>query len=230
MKVFAISDLHLTNSVDKPMDIFGTGWVGHWDKIRTDWMEKVTDEDVVTIPGDISWGMTVDEAIEDLRQIDELPGKKVICKGNHDYWWQSYKKLNELGLHSVVFLQNNAQKIGKYVFCGTRGWTIPDATTGEDDVKIFHREIGRLEMSLREGVKVAEGGEVIGMMHYPPFNAKNEPSPFTELFEKYGVKKVVYGHLHGENYAHIRKCIEINGVAYRLIACDFLNFSLIRLC
>ena len=127
MKIFAISDLHLSNSANKPMDVFGYGWVNHWQKIRENWVERVTEEDVVLIAGDISWGMNIQQAITDLQQIDELPGKKVIIRGNHDYWWSTYKKICQLNLESIIFIQNNAKKIGNYIFCGTRGWDVPES-------------------------------------------------------------------------------------------------------
>lgn len=230
MRIFAISDLHLTSEVDKPMDIFGEKWIGHWEKIKEDWNNKVSDDDVVLVAGDTSWGMRLSEAVNDLKQIDALPGKKIIIRGNHDYWWSAYSKIKALPLTSIVFVQNDATTVGDYVFCGTRGWTVGDREgMTQEDGKIFDREIIRLELSLKEAVAKAEGREIIGLIHYPPFNAKYEKSPFTELFEKYGVKRVVYGHLHGKQAKNSYKSVHIGNVIYYLTSCDFLENKLLEL-
>ena len=230
MKVFAISDLHLASEANKPMDIFGESWKGHWEKIREDWIKKVSDEDVVLIAGDVSWGMKMSEAENDLREIDCLPGKKVIVKGNHDYWWVTHAKLLTLQLKTISFLHNNALSIGDYVFCGTRGWMVDDRENmSDEDKKIFDREIIRLGMSLSAAKEISEGKEVIGMMHFPPFNGKYESSPFTDLFEKFGVKNVIYGHLHGKQAKNSYEKIYIHNVTYRLTSCDFLQNTLMQL-
>ena len=230
MKIYSISDLHLTSGTDKPMDIFGENWVGHWDKIRVDWNRKVNDEDVVLIAGDVSWGMNTEQAITDLREIDELPGKKIIIRGNHDYWWSTYKRLCALDLKSIIFIQNNAKTVGEYVFCGTRGWTVPEKNEQtEEDKKIFDRELIRLKMSLDEARKIADGKEIIGLIHYPPFNSKFEKSPFSDLFSEAGVKTVVYGHLHGTHVRTKEGAVNIDGVNYFLTSCDFLDFKIFEL-
>ena len=231
MKIFAISDLHLSNSTDKPMDIFGIGWIDHWEKIKSDWINKVTESDAVLIAGDISWAININEAVNDLYEINELPGKKIIIRGNHDYWWSSYKKICDLPLNSIYFIQNNAIKIENYVFCGTRGWEVPEAneTQTDENKKIYEREIIRLNLALSEAKKLAKSGEeIIGMIHYPPFNSKFENSPFTELFSEYGVKKVVYGHLHG-GQARFKETVNKYQTDYYLTSCDFLQNKLIQL-
>ena len=229
MKIFAISDLHLSNATDKPMDVFGAHWSGHFDKIKAYFADHITDEDVVLIAGDTSWGMSLAEATPDLVDVDALPGKKFIIRGNHDYWWSSYSKINALGLRTVTFIQNNAFRFGNCVFCGTRGWTIPDATTSEEDKKIFDRELIRLTLTLDEGKKLMQEGDKLYLMtHYPPFDAHFADSPFTEKIAEYPVDTVVYGHLHG-NVS--RSCATVckDGVRYLLTSCDFLDFTPIRI-
>lgn len=230
MKIFAISDLHLNSVTDKPMDIFGETWKGHWEKIVADWNRKVSDEDVVLIAGDISWGMKISEAEPDLQAINAQKGRKIIIKGNHDYWWVTLSKIQNLKLDTITFLQNNAIAIGDYVFCGTRGWTVDDRENmTEENRRIFDRETIRLELSLKNAVEIAEGREIIGMMHYPPFNAGFESSPFTDLFERYNVKRVVYGHLHGKQAKNSYERVYIHNVDYFLTSCDFLHNQLIEL-
>lgn len=231
MKIYAISDLHLTSGTNKPMNIFGDGWTDHWNKIRKDWVEKVSKEDTVLIAGDISWGMNISEALNDLKEISVLPGKKIIIRGNHDYWWPTYKKLTDLDLPSVYFLQNNALKIENYIFCGTRGWTVPegDSQTAENK-KIFEREIIRLKLSLDKAVEIKgdSDDEIIALIHYPPFNSKYERSVFTDLFSDYDIKKVVYGHLHGHQ-SRFKNKVTIEQTEFYLTSCDFMNNKLLEL-
>ena len=231
MKIFAISDLHLSSKTDKPMNIFGNAWENHWGKIKEDWCHRVDENDIVLIAGDISWGMNLEQAIDDLYSINVLPGKKIIIRGNHDYWWGTYKKLQALDLENIYFLQNNARKIGNYIFCGTRGWTVPEnKLQSDEDLKIFEREKIRLKLSLEEAHKLKENEEnqIIGLIHYPPFNSKFEKSYFTELFTSYNVKTIVYGHLHGQQ-SRYKNVVEIEGCKYYLTSCDFLNNELLLL-
>jgi len=222
--VFAISDLHLGTCVDKPMDVFGKKWEGHFEKIARDWREKVGEDDVVLLAGDFSWAMTLDEVKEDLTAVAALPGKKVILKGNHDYWWQSLSKVKGVLPKDFFVVQNDVVRIGKYLFCGTRGWT--SESEAEEDKKIFAREVIRLELSLKEMEKQrGEGDVVIGMAHYPPFDLTMRPTPVTELFHRYGVEKVVYGHLHGNVYA--KRKVFLDNATYYLTSCDLVDFTLV---
>ncbi len=232
MKVYVISDLHLSGTTNKPMDIFGGSWAdGYWDKVKADWKSKVSDEDVVLIGGDVSWAMTLEGALPDLKEIDELPGEKLIIRGNHDYWWASMVKMTALGLRHIRFIQNNAIKIGSYVFCGTRGWTVPEtsAEQSEEDKKIFDRELIRLELALSDAKKQAKDGDkIVCMTHYPPFNATFADSAFTEMMIKAGVDTAIYGHLHG-CLSRYKDVVIKHGVPFYLTSCDFLKNTLLEL-
>lgn len=225
MKIYAISDLHLSNSCDKPMDIFGGHWEGYTEKIISNWKQKVTDEDLVLIAGDISWAMKLEEAQADLNWIDELPGKKIIIKGNHEYWWKSISAVREILPSSIMAIQNDAIKVGDYIICGTRGWTVPekDKELEPEDLKIYKREVERLKLTLMSA-KVLKGDsdlKIIAMMHFPPYNTDKEQSEFTKLFEEYGVETVVFGHLHG--YVNCDLVSNINGVTYYFTSCDHIK-------
>ena len=225
MKIYAISDLHLSNSCDKPMDIFGGHWEGYTEKIISNWKQKVTDEDLVLIAGDISWAMKLEEAEADLKWIDELPGKKIIIKGNHEYWWKSISAVREILPESIMAIQNDAIKIGDYIVCGTRGWTVPekDKELELEDLKIYKREVERLKLTLMSA-KVLKGesnAKIVAMMHFPPYNTDKEQSGFTKLFEEYSVDKVVFGHLHG--YVNCDLVSNINGVTYYFTSCDHIK-------
>lgn len=227
MKIFAISDLHLSLNCDKPMHIFGPVWDNYWDKIVADWLEKVSEEDIVLIAGDISWAMKLNDAVPDLEIISKLPGTKVIIRGNHDYWWQSISALRNVLPNNMFALQNDSVKIGNAIFCGTRGWTVPEgAESTAEDLKLLNRESLRLDISLSSTQKfVSEKTSIYCMIHYPPFNSKLENSVFTSLIEKYNVKKVIYGHLHGKNSRSIL-FTQKNGVDYFLTSCDKLENNL----
>ncbi len=230
MKIFAISDLHLSIASDKPMNVFGGSWEGYWEKIKENWLNKVTENDVVLIAGDISWGMSLEQALPDLEAIAALPGKKVLTKGNHDYWWSTYKKITSLNLENMYFIQNNAVKIGDYIFCGTRGWTVDDDDDfSTEDKKIYDREVIRLGLTLKSAEQLCVNGEtIVGMIHYPPFNYRFEDSDFTKLFEEYGVKKVIYGHLHG-NSARFKDIVNKRETNFYLTSCDFLKNDLLEI-
>ncbi len=226
MKVFAISDLHLSGDGDKPMDIFGSQWDHHWDRICEDWKEKVSDEDLVLIAGDISWAMTLQQAVPDLRSIEDLPGKKVLLRGNHDYWWNSLSKVMAALGSTCNVLQNNAFRFGKYLIAGSRGWMIPGEQTTAQDQKIFLRELQRMTLSLEAAERMRESGDrLIIMTHYPPFNEKFEPSEMTALFEEHRANTVLYGHLHGRS-ASLAPDGVLGTIRYQLTSCDHLDFKL----
>ena len=218
----------MSTTSDKPMDIFGTKWHNYLEKIRADWNEKVTDEDVVLIGGDISWAMDLSGALEDIKTLEDLKGKKVMVKGNHDYWWKSVSRIRA-GLPENFFaLQNDAVKLGRAIICGSRAWCVegsPDFC--EQDRKIYLREVERLKLALNCAQKLTEDGdEIYCLIHYPPFNYKRENSLFTELFESLGVKKVIYGHLHGKDARTDLKIIK-NGIEYYLTSCDQTDNKLV---
>lgn len=230
MKVFSISDLHLSINCNKPMNIFGPVWEGHFEKIKADWLQKVTEEDVVLIAGDISWAMTLEESQADLDLISTLPGKKIITRGNHDYWWKSITSVRNLLKPNMFALQNDSIKLGSNIICGTRGWTVPEDTfKDEHDEKIYHREVLRLEMSLKSAqTNRTEGDKLFCMIHYPPYNSRFESNDFTELLEKYKVDYVIYGHLHGK-CGRYNFVLERNGIKYFLTSCDKLENKLVEI-
>ena len=221
MKIFAISDLHLSVNNPKPMDIFGPTWEGYLEKIFEDWKAKVSDEDLVLLSGDFSWAMKLEDTQKDFELIDKLPGKKVIIRGNHDYWWKSISAVRDFVPDGIFAVQNDAIKFGNVVICGTRGWTIAERnqTLSQEDDRIFKREVLRLDMTLSSAEKLREEGDVlVCMMHFPPFNFFHDDSEMTALMEKYKVDKVVYGHLHSIKNPTLltRK----NGIEYILTSCD----------
>jgi hypothetical protein len=228
MNIYAISDLHLSGKADKPMNVFGENWEGHFDKIKEDWARKVTDDDVVLIAGDISWGMKLEEGLYDIATLSGLKGKKIFIRGNHDYWWSGITKIRDnLPDESFIFLQNDCVKIGKYIFVGSRGWTCPNSNDfkGEEDEKIYKREGERFRLAFRAAEKLREeGDELIAMIHYPPFTGHKEDTLFSTLFEEYKVSRVIFGHIHGAIYYPL-EC-EKNGIKYYLTSCDKLGFRL----
>ncbi len=224
MNIYAIGDLHLSGNVNKPMDIFGDNWQDHGTQIAQNWGRTVDEDDIVLIPGDISWAMTLEEAQVDLEMIHKLPGQKVLIKGNHDYWWHSITQLNNL-YDNMYFLQNTSYKVGEYAICGTRGWGCPgDVGMDEHNLKIYNREIQRLELSLDHGVR-SGCKKIIVMLHYPPTNDRKESSGFIKLFEKYPVTDVVYGHLHGQESFNYSIRGKQGGIEYTLVSADAIGFN-----
>lgn len=230
MCLFAIGDLHLPGGDDKPMDVFGPGWNGHFLRISEDWRERVGPDDTVLIPGDISWALQLDKALPDLQAIGKLPGRKILLKGNHDYWWTSLSRVRAALPEGMQVLQYDTIDLGDMVICGSRGWNQPteDAPLEKEDEKIYLRELQRLELSLQAATGKANGRPIIAMMHFPPLYDTMRNTAFTALMEKYGVARVVYGHLHGQG---IRTGFngEWNGIEYRLVSCDSLGFRLARI-
>lgn len=228
MALYAIADLHLSFSSSKPMSKFGKNWIDHYKKIETNWTNKIKSDDTVLISGDISWGMRLKDALDDLNFIHDLPGKKILIRGNHDYWWSSISKLNSL-FDDMFFIQNNFTTYNDYAICGTRGWLCPgDASFEESDIAIYNREKIRMELSLKNAKK-SNFNKIIFLIHFPPTNDKFERSEFIDLFEEYSVEKVIYGHLHGPFDKNRIYNWKENKIDYYLTSCDYINFSPIKI-
>jgi len=210
------------------MDLFGDHWANYEQRIMDDWNARVGLDDIGIIAGDISWAMRMEETQKDFEFLSKLNGKKIIIRGNHDYWWKSITKIREtIAPFNAFALQNDSVKIGDTVFCGTRGWRVPERrqTQTADDKKIFDREVIRLELSLQDAAK--KGDKIIVIMHYPPFNCMRDDSAFTALLEKYKVTACVYGHLHGKNCRDELLTIK-NGIKYYLTSCDLVGCKLVE--
>lgn len=230
MKVFAISDLHLSGVKEKPMNIFGEVWEGHFEKISADWRAKVTDEDVVLIGGDTSWGMKLEEGMFDVARLAGLPGRKVFIRGNHDYWWSAITRVRTLAPDDTFFfLQNDCVKFENVIIAGSRGWTCPgSADYTEHDEKLYLREAERFRLAFSEVGKVREEGDtLIALIHYPPMGIRKEETLFTRLFDENKVDKVVFGHLHGAGFFPLR--CERGNIEYYLTSCDKVNFRLVQI-
>ncbi len=234
-KIFALSDLHLSLYKSKPMDGFGENWHEHHKKIAAHWREKVQADDFVLLAGDTSWAMTEEEAAPDLNFIENLPGYKILVKGNHDFWWGSASRLNE-NYQTMRFLQNDFFLIEELnvAVCGARGWICPnDSAFTPHDEKIYRREAGRLERSLTAAEAHLRGGaDKIVMLHYPPTSGKREQTSFTNLIERHAVSAAVYGHLHLPGTgAAFKPPIEgmVNGTEYFLTSADYLGFEPVRI-
>lgn len=228
MSIYAIGDLHLSLApgIDKPMDIYGPRWFNHTERLKDNWRSIVKEEDTVIIPGDISWGLKLDEAKYDLDWVDSLPGQKVLFKGNHDLWWAGINKLNKM-YDSITFVQNDCYVAEGLIICGSRGWLTPDNEDFKaDDEKIYKREMLRLESSLAKAKQIMEENtdyEILGILHYPPVSKTSSFSGFQQIFETYGVKKVLFGHVHGEEgFKNVIKG-EHHGTEYQLVSLDYLN-------
>ena len=226
MAVWAISDLHLP-ARQKPMDIFGPHWTNHFERIREDWIGRVQDQDVVLLPGDLSWAMHLEEAQEDLDRIGELPGTKVLLRGNHDYWWSSIGRVRRALREGCFAIQNDSLYLDGVLFAGSRGWQIPGELSGDsDDVRIYLRERQRLEMSLKSARARSETAPLVAMMHYPPRSDSAEG--FSDLLKQYGAQDVVYGHLHGAGLVGAIRG-EVDGLRYHQVSCDGLDFRLAQI-
>ncbi len=222
MAIFALSDLHLPLGINKPMDVFGAGWDNYVERIEYNWKRTVTQEDYVIINGDFSWATYLREALVDFQFIEKLPGKKLLSKGNHDYWWETLTKMDEFmksnGIESVCFMQNNAYLCGDVAVCGAKGSKSPsDLSFKAEDMKIYNRELIRFENSIKEAYKLSD--KVIACLHYPPDEA------FLKIVNDYKVERCIFGHLHGnraDNYRIMHdKCT--------LVSADFLKFTPMRI-
>lgn len=227
MRIWAIADLHLSFAQPKPMDVFGERWRDHPDKIAAAWRARVAEEDLVLLAGDTSWALKFPEALADLAWIGALPGRKVLTKGNHDYWWDAARKRRAELPPSLTLIEADAALCDNWVLCGTRAWVTPDhpAFEAATDERIYKRELGRLERALEAARRLAEGTRPIGvMLHYPPFYPDGRPTRFAELIAAAGVAFCVYGHLHRRADWNVAVQGPRDGVRYHLTAADFLNF------
>ena len=230
MAIYTISDLHLSLGMDKPMDIFGEKWENHERKVKDNWIKKVKENDLVLLPGDFSWAMYLEEAKADFEYLNELPGTKLLLKGNHDYWWESLTKmrnfLEENNFKNIDFIHNNSYIWEDKIIVGTRGWSEQE----ENAEKIIRRENIRLELSIQDGIsKYGEDKEIIVCMHYPPFNRYEKLElDLVKTMQKYNVKTCIYGHIHGEAGKEALQG-EINGIKYIMASSDQTNFDLIKI-
>lgn len=234
MAIFTIADLHLSTheTTNKSMEVFGRRWERYTERLKQRWEAVVTDADTVVIGGDISWALTLEEALDDLRFIDALPGKKILLKGNHDFWWCTMQKhrhfFEQHGIRSISFLFNNAHEVGDFVIAGTRGWFQDDdgGINGADAEKIQNRELLRLRTSLTAAKQLrdnAEGErEILVFTHFPPVWQGEEWTPFLDLLEAFGVRRVYFGHIHGQ-YA-IPPTVTAREIEFHLVSADFLDF------
>ncbi len=232
MAVFTLADLHLSFSTNKPMDIFGSLWQNHAEKLEEYWNYLVTDDDTVIVPGDISWAMNIDDAVKDFRFIHSLKGKKIIMKGNHDYWWQSMKKLNEFieahGFNSISFLHNSAIKVENLIICGSRGWCC-EASPSANDRKIIAREALRFNLSITEAIRLRGEGdnEIVAFSHYPVILPGDETSPILEVLVRHNIKRLYYGHLHGVRDEQL--LTRAGGISLTLVSADYRHFTPVRI-
>lgn len=235
MSIYTIGDLHLSFHENKPMGIFGENWKGHEEKIKKDWNEKVKENDLVVIPGDFSWSTYLKDTYEDFSYLKELPGKKLLLKGNHDYWWTTLTSmrnyLKENDFENIDFIYNTACEFENYIIAGTRGWGQNEE--GEDK-KLLKREVARLELSLQEAIRLNENQEkeIIVFLHYPPIIKSNlinnEMSDFVKMMKKYEIKRCYYAHLHSTS---IREAVEgeYYGIDFKLVSADGLDFKLLEI-
>lgn len=230
LAVYCIADTHLSEAVPKPMDVFGNRWRDYTNKLVRGWNAVVSESDTVIIPGDLSWGLNLDEAASDLKLIASLNGKKIIGKGNHDLWWQSEKKLKDFfereKIDNISILHNNAHVVGDIIVCGSRGWFYDPKSSpdGTDFEKISAREVIRAELSFKAAKELNKDGEreIVAFFHFPPVCKEYISRPLIELMKDYGIKRCYYGHLH--NAYDIPRSFDFEGIDMRIVSADYLDF------
>jgi len=231
MSIYVIGDLHLYFSIDKPMNIFGYNWENHAEKIKYNWIKKVKETDTVLIPGDFSWATYLEDTYKDFEFLNSLPGRKILLKGNHDYWWTTLNKMNNYiknsGFENIDFLYNNSYLIENKIITGTRGWI---SNLNNENIKILKREDERLKLSIKNGIeKFGNDKEIIVLMHYPPFIKENvEKIDFVKTMKEFNVSKCFYGHLHSDSH---KEAIEgkIENIEFKLVSSDYMNFDLLKI-
>ena len=223
MALYAIGDLHLCLGAKKPMDIFGGAWVGYMDKLK-EGMTVIGHEDTTVLLGDLSWALSLEDSKADFAWINEIPGRKIILKGNHDYWWSTaskfYKFCEENGFSDMLILNNNHYEYDGYAICGTRGWFFEEERSGEHDEKVFKRELLRLEASLKAAGELPK----IVFLHYPPRYKGYECQEILDILQRYDVRRCFYGHLHGASHGLAQEGVW-DGIEFKLVAADKLNFK-----
>jgi predicted phosphohydrolase len=228
MKIYGISDLHLSENMGKTMDRFGDEWINHNEKIKNNWQKIVKKDDVVLIAGDISWAINIKTALADLKYIESLNGIKILIRGNHDYWWPTKKKfldvIEENSLNSIKFISNDFIELDNFLICGTRGWDTLESEFEEEDYKIYLREVNRLENSIKRAREKSKDKHIIVMLHYPPFNLEYNNTKFTEIINKYNIRNVLFGHIHGKNIDDYSKKIK-NYKGVNLVSVDYTDFK-----
>ena len=230
MSIYVIGDLHLSLTKDKPMSIFGEIWKEHEKKIKRNWLEKVKENDYIILPGDFSWATYLEEAHDDFKYLNELPGRKILLKGNHDYWWTTItnmkKYLEKNEFNTIDFLHNNSYFIEDKIIVGTRGWNLLETENSE---KMINRENNRLKLSIEDGIqKYGKEKEIVVFMHYPPITINNANSEFVTTMKQYKVKRCYYAHLHGNSHKDAIEGLE-NGINFKLISADYLKFDLFEI-
>ena len=234
MALFAIADVHLSLGTDKPMDVFGPAWENHVERLEAAWTETVSDEDTVLMPGDISWAMDFEQLLPDLRFLDQLPGKKILGRGNHDYWWSTRSRMErmagEQNLDSLIFMKNNAFLVEGTLLAGSRGWLLPwDSDCTAQDEKVMEREKNRMRLSFEAAVRLERDSgkpadRTIALLHYPPTDRQFRPSPYTDIIQEYGCSVCVYGHLHGIGARYGPQGYGPQGIRYVNVSADRLAF------
>lgn len=233
MAVYVIADLHLaTADSQKSMEVFGKRWINYIEKINKNWNKLITDNDTVIIPGDISWALTIEDAKSDLLWLESLPGKKIILKGNHDFWWTTVSKINKFfeqnNIMSIKLINNDAIEAENYIIAGSRGWftdkTMQNADENVDYNKIVNREAIRLDMSFSNANKIKGDSdkEIIAFLHFPPVWSGYVCQPIFDVLQKYNIKRCYFGHIHG-SYSH-PDTFELDSVKFHIISADFLDF------
>ena len=238
MAVFVIGDTHLSLSCDKPMDVFGARWENYVARLEKNWNENICGDDSVVIAGDISWGMTLEQSLEDFRFINNLNGKKYILKGNHDYWWNTIKKMekwiDDNGFDTIKFVHNNAYLCEDIIICGSRGWFINDNSELTDDAelnqKILNREVNRLSLSITEAKKIKAGHTdctICAFIHYPPIYGGYTCTEIIELLRREEIKFCYYGHIH--NAAENKIIKSYSNINFELVSADYLSFNPLKI-
>lgn len=227
MSLFAIGDPHLSFGSDKPMDVF-SGWKNYVDRLRERWLETVSTDDTVVLVGDISWGISMEQSYPDFAFLHQLPGRKLLLKGNHDYWWTTKSKMDAFfsknEFDSLHIIHNNAYACGEYAICGTRGWI---SDNGEPaDKKVLLREAGRLDMSIKTGKNL--GLEPIAFLHYPPIYGADENLDILEVLHRHNITRCYYGHIHGLGHSRAINGMR-DGIEYRLVSCDFTDYTPVKI-
>lgn len=231
MALFTISDLHLPLGVDKPMDIFGSAWTDYVHRLEENWQQTVGEEDTVVLGGDFSWAMYLEETKADFEFLNRLNGRKILLKGNHDYWWETASKMKkyiaENGWENIYFLQNNFYTEGDIAICGTRGWVVPQLMKNAEDRRLYERELGRLKLSV-DAAKKSGAEKIYAFLHYPPVLADRRKNELTEYLESEKIERCYYGHIHKGSVKNAF-CGMLGGVEYMLCSCDYLGFMPIKI-